>query len=65
MHGFSSMLSHEMVTPLNTVIFFLSQVMMLLSLPNLNKEAMSNYCTMMKNQLNFVLSFVEDLLDLK
>lgn len=66
--NFSSTLSHEMRTPLYTIIFFLEQIIQLFGKLNVfGKEAeqIKLYCSLITNQLNFVLSFVEDLLDLQ
>ena len=64
------MLSHEMRTPLQTIIQFLS---ILTSLVEQNKQAIpkdyllktGRYYDFMRGQLNLTLTFVEDLLDLK
>ena len=56
-----------MRTPLNSIIFFVEQVLYLLGLLNLvspEAKQIKLYLDLMLNQLNFVLLFVEDLLDL-
>ena len=67
--SYSSVISHEMRAPLLNIMFFLNQVMRIIKLQltedNSVKKELKHYCSLMINQLNFVLSFVEDLLDLQ
>ena len=49
-------------------MFFLEQVLQIitrLKLTGDGVERIKQYCNLMLNQLNFVLSFIEDLLDLQ
>ena len=66
---FTSSVSHEMRTPLNSTIFFLKQIMaMLAASKNLPKEFVTEalkLCGFMMSQLTFTTTFVDDLLDMK
>ena len=64
--SFTATVSHEMRTPLFSVIFFLNQIMSMLSqspFPVNKLPQATFYCQMMKSQLNLIQTFVEDLLD--
>ena len=58
-----------MRTPLLNIMVFLEQLLLIIkvSLKNQKKlqRDLNSYCTLIQNQLNFVLTFVEDLLDLQ
>ena len=65
--NFTSVITHEMRTPILTIIFFLQRVMSMLGEDKLDKsmiEECKRYCAMTLNQLEFLNSFVVDLLDL-
>ena len=65
---FSSTVSHEMRTPLQTMIFFITQVLILISqIPSdpSKIDLSKHYCTIVKQQAEFLSSYVEDLLDLR
>ena len=53
-----------MRTPLGTCLFFLQHVLALLSVMPVDPEVI-RYLKLMKSQLYFMQSFVDDLLDLK
>ena len=62
------MVSHEMRTPLLSIIFFLNNVLKLLSKLKTKSDKLKkakHFTELVLNQVNFVLSFVEDLLDLQ
>ena len=65
---FSSTISHEMRTPIGQCIFFVKVVISILSEANFPveriPEIVSN-CQLIQTQLEFLQSFVEDLLDLR
>ena len=65
--NFTSVITHEMRTPILTIIFFLQRVISMLGAEELDKsmiEQCKRYCAMTLNQLEFLNSFVVDLLDL-
>jgi len=66
--SFTSTVSHEMRTPIQTMLFMMQMLISFFQKPNLevsNVPNCINYCTIMMSQLEFLLSFVEDLLDLR
>ena len=54
-----------MRTPLGTCLFFLKHVLAILALSTNVDPEVIRYLKLMKGQLNFTQSFVDDLLDLK
>jgi len=65
--NFTSTVSHEMRTPILSIIFFVKQMLEWLSQTPMSRTRVSqsfNYCTIMLSQLEFLQSFVNDLLDL-
>jgi len=57
-----------MRTPIQTLIFMMQMLIKFFKAPTLQKKEVPNcinYCTIMMSQLEFLLSFVEDLLDLR
>ena len=53
-----------MRTPLGTCLFFLAQILTMLKYIQLD-PTVRRYLNLVMNQLNFMLSFVDDLLDYK
>mmetsp|Transcript_7417 Transcript_7417/g.8967 ORF Transcript_7417/g.8967 Transcript_7417/m.8967 type:complete len:137 (-) Transcript_7417:1449-1859(-) len=65
--NFTSTMSHEMRTPILTIIFFLQQIISMLSTAPIDLTRVPKcveYCGVMLSQLQFLSSFVDDLLDL-
>ena len=65
--NFSSVISHEMRTPLLNIIFFLKRVLGMLGKERFNKNMIiqcTQYCQMSLGQLEFLGGFIDDLLDL-
>ena len=57
-----------MRTPLFSIIFFLKQIIEILSMspvPASRVPQATKYCNLMMSQLNFLQGFIEDLLDLR
>jgi signal transduction histidine kinase len=63
--SFTSTVSHEMRTPIGTVIFFLTQVIQALETIQESSPMIIRYLQLSLSQLEFMLSFVEDLLDFR
>lgn len=65
--SFTSTVSHEMRTPIQTMLFMMQMLISFFQKPIevSNVPNCINYCTIMMSQLEFLLSFVEDLLDLR
>ena len=64
-----SIVTHEMRTPLLSAIFFLKQLIQLLTCMQFEADLAipraQKYCNLMMSQLVFVSSFADDLLDIK
>ena len=61
-------MSHELRTPLLTIVYFLELIMKVLITRPLPIESIPvtlKYANLMMNQLKFMESFVDDLLDLQ
>ena len=67
MDSYTSTVSHEMRTPLGTSLFFLQQIIsMLAEVPQEHiSPTVDHYMKLIIGQLNFMQSFVDDLLDLR
>ena len=67
MDSYTSTVSHEMRTPLGTSLFFLQQIIsMLAEVPQEHiNPTVDHYMKLIIGQLNFMQSFVDDLLDLR
>ena len=66
--SFTSTVSHEMRTPIETMLFMMNMLISFFQQPSLevgNVPKCIDYCTMIMSQLEFLLSFVEDLLNLQ
>ena len=62
---FTGTLSHEMRTPIATSIFLIEEVTTLLGDPDAGLVVALKYLDLIRGQLNFTMSFVDDLLDLR
>ena len=70
--NFTSTVSHEMRTPILSIIFFITSVMRILQAFNATSKRMLSdvelairYCEDSYGQLEFLQSFIEDLIDLR
>ena len=66
--GYSSTIKHELLAPIKTIIFFIKMISKILENiagqdPHLLK--IQSYCVMVKAQLVFLQTFVDDILVLK
>ena len=66
--SFSSLISHETRTPLNSAVFFLRMILTLIQsypgLPKTFEKDLQKYCSYILSQLTLSLTFVDDMLDL-
>ena len=65
---FTSTVSHEMRTPIATIIFFLKLILDMFSADSFdvaNIPEQVKYCRIVINQSELLSSYVEDLLDLR
>ena len=66
--SFGSTVSHEMRTPLSSIIFFVKQVIYAIQMNQFTKRQKAEslrHCKLMLSQMYLLQSFVEDLLDLR
>jgi signal transduction histidine kinase len=66
--SFTSTVSHEMRTPISTLLFFVRLIMNIFDKTPFVEGSIPqcvNYCTIMMSQLELLQSFIEDLLDLR
>ena len=63
--SFTATVSHEMRTPIATSIFFIAMIVKFVTeVPKINSQVF-HYLNLVESQLNFLLTFVDDLLDLR
>mmetsp|Transcript_36915 Transcript_36915/g.48522 ORF Transcript_36915/g.48522 Transcript_36915/m.48522 type:complete len:110 (+) Transcript_36915:945-1274(+) len=66
--NFTATMNHEMRTPILTIILIIKQVIIMLMQDPPSKaelEKCAEFCKLMLNHLEFVRSFVDDMLDLR